>query len=289
GGLPSLGLRGPARDGRGQGLARLTGLRARIFDAPLPTSDDVAGRRQLKPRDDPRTRRPRDRRDEPHRRQIDEAVRTRDRAHLRTARTGGVALLRSEARWSRSGLRFDADDGQAGAVCPRCDLARGAWEWLPDCVDRAAPGRRGPCGLRERRGRSLRRPRHCSRDHEPDKSGFPGNPGGDQLGPADRDRLTTATSRRRPRPPVTASVPYPVLIVTRRSIPLLATLAVAASLAGPPASGAADYPGWAPNVPWGAGCEPASSPEVRTAANCGATLVDGEAVPPSDAPAVVKR
>ena len=78
----------------------------------------------------------------------------------------------------------------------------------------------------------------------------------------------------------------------RRSIPLLATLAVAASLAGPANSGAADaasYPGWAPNVPWGAGCEPAASLGVRTAANCGATLVAGEAVPPPNAPPLVKR
>ena len=74
----------------------------------------------------------------------------------------------------------------------------------------------------------------------------------------------------------------------RRSIPLVATLVVAASLAGPSAAGAAG-PGWAPNVPWGAGCEPAPSPEVRTAANCGATLVNGEAIAPVEAPPVVKR
>jgi cell wall-associated NlpC family hydrolase len=80
--------------------------------------------------------------------------------------------------------------------------------------------------------------------------------------------------------------------VPRRSILLVATLAVAASLAGPAAysaAGASSYPGWAPNVPWGAGCEPAASSELRTAANCGATLVDGEAVPPPDAPPIVKR
>ena len=80
--------------------------------------------------------------------------------------------------------------------------------------------------------------------------------------------------------------------MSRRSIPLAATLAVAASLAAPATSGAAgasSYPGWAPNVPWGAGCEPAPSAKLRTAANCGATLVDGEAVPPPDAPPVVKR
>jgi hypothetical protein len=75
--------------------------------------------------------------------------------------------------------------------------------------------------------------------------------------------------------------------VFSRSIPLIATLAVTASLVGATA-GAASYPGWAPNVPWGAGCEPAADPASRTAANCGATLVDGEAVPPADAPPVVK-
>jgi cell wall-associated NlpC family hydrolase len=78
--------------------------------------------------------------------------------------------------------------------------------------------------------------------------------------------------------------------VPRRSIPLAATLAVAASLAAAPAAaGSSSYPGWAPNVPWGAGCEPAPSLAQRTAANCGATLVEGEAVPPPGAPAVVKR
>jgi cell wall-associated NlpC family hydrolase len=76
--------------------------------------------------------------------------------------------------------------------------------------------------------------------------------------------------------------------VTRWSIPLVAILAVAACLASS-AAGATSYPAWAPNVPWGAGCEPAPSAALRTAANCGATLIDGEAVPPVGAPAVVKR
>ncbi|OJU83762.1 MAG: hypothetical protein BGO11_13705 [Solirubrobacterales bacterium 70-9] len=80
--------------------------------------------------------------------------------------------------------------------------------------------------------------------------------------------------------------------MTRRSIPLVAILTTAASLLGPAASGAAadqTYPGWAPNVPWGAGCEPAQTEAQRTAANCGATLVDGEAIPPPNAPPIVKR
>jgi hypothetical protein len=92
--------------------------------------------------------------------------------------------------------------------------------------------------------------------------------------------------------PQRPALPYPFSIVPRRSIPLVATLAVAASIAGSTASTAAadsSYPGWAPNVPWGAGCEPAPSPALRTAANCGATLVKGEAVAPPDAPPVVKR
>lgn len=42
-------------------------------------------------------------------------------------------------------------------------------------------------------------------------------------------------------------------------------------------------------MPWGAGCEPTQSSALRTASNCGATLVNGEAVPPPDAPRIVKR
>jgi hypothetical protein len=83
-----------------------------------------------------------------------------------------------------------------------------------------------------------------------------------------------------------------VVIASRHSITFLASAAAAACLAVPgvaSAAGEAPYPGWAPEVPWGAGCEPARSPALRTAANCGATLVDGEAVPPPDAPPPVKR
>lgn len=75
----------------------------------------------------------------------------------------------------------------------------------------------------------------------------------------------------------------------RPSSTLLATAAVVAALSAPAAASAADYPSTAPNVPWGAGCEPALSTAQRTAANCGATLVDGEAIPPPNAPTVVKR
>jgi hypothetical protein len=45
----------------------------------------------------------------------------------------------------------------------------------------------------------------------------------------------------------------------------------------------------AADIPWGAGCAPVAAGAQRTAANCGATLVDGEAIPPPDAPPVVKR
>jgi hypothetical protein len=77
--------------------------------------------------------------------------------------------------------------------------------------------------------------------------------------------------------------------VNRRTISLAATLATAAAFAAPAAAEASSYPSWAPDVPWGAGCEPAPSPAQRTAANCGATLVDGEAVAPPGAPPVVKQ
>ena len=42
-------------------------------------------------------------------------------------------------------------------------------------------------------------------------------------------------------------------------------------------------------IPWGAGCEPAASTATRTAANCGAQLIDGRAVAPPGAPPIVRR
>ncbi len=78
-------------------------------------------------------------------------------------------------------------------------------------------------------------------------------------------------------------------IVPRPRLPLVAAAMVTAAMAFPAAASAGEYPGWAPEVPWGAGCEPAQSPATRTAANCGATLVEGEAVPPPGAPPSVKR
>jgi hypothetical protein len=61
---------------------------------------------------------------------------------------------------------------------------------------------------------------------------------------------------------------------------LALTLAGAALCSGSPASA---------DIPWGAGCSPLAEGAERTAANCGASLADGEAIPPPGAPAVVKQ
>jgi hypothetical protein len=45
----------------------------------------------------------------------------------------------------------------------------------------------------------------------------------------------------------------------------------------------------AADIPWGAGCVPVEEGGERTAANCGASLVGGEAIPPPGAPAAVKQ
>jgi len=64
---------------------------------------------------------------------------------------------------------------------------------------------------------------------------------------------------------------------------LLLTLVLAATaMLCPAAPATAD-------VPWGAGCSPPAQGAERTAADCGATLVDGEAVPPPGAPRAVKQ
>lgn len=52
----------------------------------------------------------------------------------------------------------------------------------------------------------------------------------------------------------------------------------------PPAAQAAGE-----DVPWGAGCMPVPAGAVRTAADCGASLVNGRAIAPPGAPTVVKR
>jgi hypothetical protein len=59
-----------------------------------------------------------------------------------------------------------------------------------------------------------------------------------------------------------------------------ATIALAAAAAPPAALGA---------VPWGAGCTSLPPSGQRTSATCGASLVDGRAIAPPEAPAAVKR
>jgi hypothetical protein len=61
-----------------------------------------------------------------------------------------------------------------------------------------------------------------------------------------------------------------------------AALLFALTLLGWPRTAAAD-------IPWGAGCVPLAEDATRTAANCGASLEGGEALPPPEAPAAVKR
>ena len=68
-----------------------------------------------------------------------------------------------------------------------------------------------------------------------------------------------------------------------RTTALLAlTLLALAAVLRSPASASAD-------LPWGAGCVPLAEGAVRTAANCGASLAGGEAIPPPGAPWAVKR
>jgi hypothetical protein len=59
-----------------------------------------------------------------------------------------------------------------------------------------------------------------------------------------------------------------------------ATLALAAGGIPAPAGAA---------VPWGAGCSSLPPSGIRTSATCGATLVEGQAIPPPDAPDAVKQ
>ena len=65
-----------------------------------------------------------------------------------------------------------------------------------------------------------------------------------------------------------------------------AALIAACALAGSaPAFAAASNP----VIPWGAGCRPVAPEASRTSGNCGAELVDGRAIAPPGAPALVKR
>ncbi len=61
----------------------------------------------------------------------------------------------------------------------------------------------------------------------------------------------------------------------------IAVGALALALGSTPAARAA--------VPWGVGCTSVAPDGVRTSGSCGATLVEGQAVPPPDAPAAVKQ
>lgn len=65
-----------------------------------------------------------------------------------------------------------------------------------------------------------------------------------------------------------------------KGIAALALVASAVATGAPAASGQA--------VPWGYSCVPASTAAARTSATCGATLIDGRAIPPPGAPAEVK-
>lgn len=62
-----------------------------------------------------------------------------------------------------------------------------------------------------------------------------------------------------------------------------AAAAVALATASPPGAAAEDP------VPWGAGCTSAPPSGARTSSACGASLVEGQAVAPAGAPALVKR
>ncbi len=66
------------------------------------------------------------------------------------------------------------------------------------------------------------------------------------------------------------------------SVPVLLALTGLVALA--PVSPAA-----AAGTPWGTGCMPTPAGAVRTSKNCGATFVDGRAVPPPGAPPVVRQ
>jgi hypothetical protein len=68
----------------------------------------------------------------------------------------------------------------------------------------------------------------------------------------------------------------------KRSIAALAAAMVALGIGSTPAATASQ-------VPWGAGCTSAAPGATRTAATCGASLVEGRAIAPPGAPPAVKR
>jgi hypothetical protein len=65
---------------------------------------------------------------------------------------------------------------------------------------------------------------------------------------------------------------------------LWAALLFALAPAAPTSAAAAEEA-----VPWGAGCMPVPEGATRTAANCGASLVQGRAIAPPEAPEAVKQ
>jgi hypothetical protein len=67
----------------------------------------------------------------------------------------------------------------------------------------------------------------------------------------------------------------------RAALLLALVLAVATGVVSPAGASA--------DIPWGVGCVPLAEGAEKTAANCGASLVDGEAIPPPGAPAAVKQ
>jgi hypothetical protein len=66
---------------------------------------------------------------------------------------------------------------------------------------------------------------------------------------------------------------------------VVTALLVAGALAG---SSAATALAVNPIIPWGAGCRPVAPGTIRTSANCGAELVEGQAIAPPQAPTPVK-
>src|SRR2546423_8454392 len=106
-------------------------------------------------------------------------------------------------------------------------------------------------------------------------------------GPAGYFNPASASAFRCPGPEPAGgcrSLPDIARQVRRRIGLALALAGAAASLAGIAAPGAA-----ARAVPWPeTECIPASPGETRTSATCGATLVDGRAIPPPSAPPLVK-
>lgn len=83
-----------------------------------------------------------------------------------------------------------------------------------------------------------------------------------------------------------ADLPYASHTLRRSLFKAAVALVCACALAG---SGATTATASNPVIPWGAGCRPVVPGTVRTSANCGAELVEGQAIAPPSAPVTVKR